>query len=118
MSQTIDNQRPAPSATFDQDLLHHSVLQVQEGFAILALLGGLYGTRSSYLDRHPGYLTMRLLAALAVLSVLKDYGVFELPVPCAMHDGEESVSKHSGCKQRKGWMRTERMLWEPNLNIV
>ncbi|KAI1786143.1 hypothetical protein LXA43DRAFT_1034827 [Ganoderma leucocontextum] len=43
MSQTLGDQRPAPSATFDEDLFHTSVLQVQQDFAILGLLGGLYG---------------------------------------------------------------------------
>ena len=43
MSQTTNEHYPAPSATFDEDLFHAGVLQVQQDFAILGLLGGLYG---------------------------------------------------------------------------
>ena len=44
MSQTTGVQPPAPSTTFDANLFQTSVLEIRQNFAILGLLGALYGT--------------------------------------------------------------------------
>ena len=56
MSQTTGIQSLAPSATFDANLFQTSVLEIRQNFAILGLLGALYGTEQHLsLDFYPAH---------------------------------------------------------------